>query len=117
MTPFTLDAIDRRMLAELQEDARLTNVELADRVGLSASPCIRRLKRLEREGVIEGYRATLDRSKLGLGLTIYVGVKVERHHDEEAAAFEAAVRALKEGISCPLGSGEGEFLVRVVVPR
>src|SRR5260221_11737995 len=100
ITPIDLDAIDRRILTELQADARLTNVELADRVGLSPSPCIRRLKRLEQDGVIEGYRATIDRAKVGLGLTLYVGVKVERHHDAEAAAFEAAVLALKEGTSC-----------------
>ena len=116
MTPIDLDAIDRRILSELQADARLTNVELADRVGLSASPCIRRLKRLERDGVIEAYRASLDRAKLGLGLTIYVGVKVERHHDIEASAFEDAVRALKEVISCHLVSGEIDFLLQIVVP-
>jgi len=116
MTPIDLDAIDRRILTELQADARLTNVELADRVGLSASPCIRRLKRLERDGVIEAYRASLDRAKLGLGLTIYVGVKVERHHDIEASAFEDAVRALKEVISCHLVSGEIDFLLQIVVP-
>jgi Lrp/AsnC family transcriptional regulator, leucine-responsive regulatory protein len=116
MAPIPLDAIDRRILAELQADGRLTNVELADRVGLSPSPCIRRLRRLERDGVIEGYRATLDRAKLGLGLTIYVGVKVERHHDAEAVAFEHAVRALKEVISCHLVSGEADFLLQIAVP-
>jgi len=116
MTSIELDAIDRRILAELQADGRLTNLELADRVGLSPSPCIRRLRRLERDQVIEGYRATLDRAKLGLGLTIYVGVKVERHHDAEAAAFEDAVRALKPVISCHLVSGEADFLLQIVVP-
>ena len=116
MTQIALDAIDRRILAELQADARLTNVELADRVGLSPSPCIRRLKRLEREGVIEGYRATLDRAKLGLGLTLYVGIKTERHQEVEAAAFEDAVRAIPEVISCHLVSGEVDFLLQIVVP-
>ncbi len=116
MTPIDLDAIDRRILTELQADARLTNVELADRIGLSPSPCIRRLKRLERDGVIEGYRATLDRAKLGLGLTLYVGIKVERHQDADAAAFEDAVRALPEVISCHLVSGEVDFLLQIVVP-
>ncbi|MBI3516305.1 MAG: Lrp/AsnC family transcriptional regulator, partial [Proteobacteria bacterium] len=116
MTPLALDAIDRKILAELQADARLTNVELADRVGLSPSPCIRRLKRLEADGVIEGYRATIDRAKVGLGLTLYVGVKTERHHDVEAAAFEDAVRALPEVISCHLLSGDIDFLLQIVVP-
>ncbi len=116
MTPNDLDAIDRRILAELQADGRLTNVELADRVGLSPSPCIRRLRRLEAAGVIEGYRAALDRSKLGLGLTIWVGVKVERHQGAAAAAFEDAVRALKAVISCHLVSGDVDFLLQIVVP-
>ena len=116
MTKIALDAIDRRILAELQADARLTTVELADRVGLSASPCTRRLKRLEDDGVIAGYRATLDRAKLGLGLTLYVGVKTERHQEADAKAFEVAVNALDEVISCHLMSGDIDFLLQIVVP-
>ena len=73
-----LDAIDRRLLEALQGEARLSNVDLAERVGLSASPCLRRVKILEREGVIQGYRATLDRRRVGLALTVFVGLKIER---------------------------------------
>lgn len=111
-----LDAIDRRILAALQRDARLTNVQLAQEVGLSPSPCLRRVRILEKAGVIGGYHATLDRGGLGLGLTVFVGVKVERHHDEPAAAFRKAVQALPEVISCHLVSGEADFLLEVVVP-
>ncbi len=110
------DAIDRRMLEALQADGRLSNVDLAERVGLSPSPCLRRLKRLEREGVIEGYRAMLSRTKVGLGLTVFVEIKVERHIDENAAAVQEAMRNLPEVVSCHLVSGEADFLLEVVVP-
>lgn len=110
------DAIDRCILGALQRDARLTNVQLADEVGLSPSPCLRRVRILEKSGVINGYHATLDRGGLGLGLTVFVGVKVERHHDAPATAFREAVRALPEVISCHLVSGESDFLLQVVVP-
>lgn len=116
MPKLKLDAIDRRILAALQRDARLTNVQLAEKVGLSPSPCLRRVRILERAGVISGYHATLDRAGLGLGLTVFVGVKVERHHDEPAAAFREAVHALAEVVSCHLVSGEADFLLQVVVP-
>lgn len=112
-----LDAIDRRILAALQRDARLTNVQLAEEVGLSPSPCLRRVRLLEKAGVIGGYHAALDRGGVGLDLTIFVGVKVERHHDESAAAFTEAVRALPEVVSCHLVSGESDFLLQVVLPN
>ena len=115
MPKLEFDAIDRRLLGALQGEARLTNVELADRIGLSPSPCLRRVKILEREGVIQGYRATLDRRKLGLALTVFVGVKVERHRDEEATAFQQAMRAVPEVVACHLISGEHDFLLEVVV--
>src|SRR5690242_10705739 len=82
MPKYPLDAIDRRIIAELQADARLSNVELADRVGLSASPCLRRVKRLEREGVIEGYRAVLRRDRVGLGFSVFLAVKIHGHANE-----------------------------------
>ncbi len=111
-----LDSIDRRMLEALQGDGRLSVVDLAARVGLSPSPCLRRLKRLEREGFVEGYRAALHRERIGLGLTIFVGIKVDGHRDENAAALEAAVRRMPEVVSCHLVSGEADFLLEVVVP-
>jgi Lrp/AsnC family transcriptional regulator, leucine-responsive regulatory protein len=115
-TKMKLDAIDRRLLSALQRDARLTNVQLADEVGLSASPCLRRVRLLEEAGVIAGYHARLDRAGVGLGLTVFVGVKVLRHHDETATAFRDAVQSVPEIASCHLVSGEADFLLQVVVP-
>ena len=111
-----LDNLDRRILDALQRNAKLSNVQLAEEVGLSPSPCLRRVRLLEEAGVIRGYHAQLDRSKAGLGLTVLVGVKVERHHDESANAFRAAVIDLPEVISCHVVSGESDFLLQVVLP-
>jgi Lrp/AsnC family leucine-responsive transcriptional regulator len=111
-----LDGIDRRIIAELQADARLTNVELADRVGLSPSPCLRRVKRLESEGYIEGYRAVLRRDRVGLGFSVFLGVKIDGHANERALKLEEAVSAMPEVIACHLVSGEADYLLEVVVP-
>lgn len=111
-----LDAYDRKILAALQRDGRLSNVQLADEIGLSASPCLRRVRQLEEEGVIRGYQAILDADAVGLGLTVFVGIKVERHVEQTAEDFCAAVRALPEVISAYLVSGESDFLLHVVVP-
>jgi Lrp/AsnC family leucine-responsive transcriptional regulator len=111
-----LDTIDRRIVAELQANAKLSNVELADRVGLSPSPCLRRVKRLEREGYIEGYRAALRRDRVGLGFSVFVGVKIDGHANERALRFEEAVSALPEVIACHLVSGEADYFLEVVVP-
>ncbi|WP_090210910.1 Lrp/AsnC family transcriptional regulator [Pseudomonas asplenii] len=111
-----LDAYDRKILAALQRDGRLSNVELADEIGLSASPCLRRVRMLEEAGVIRGYQVSLDRDEVGLGLTVFVGVKVERHHEADAEAFRLAVTALPQVISAFLVSGESDFLLQVVVP-
>jgi Lrp/AsnC family leucine-responsive transcriptional regulator len=111
-----LDAIDSRIVAELQSDGRLSNVELSDKVGLSPSPCLRRVKRLEREGYIEGYRAALRRDRVGLGFSVFVGVKLDGHANERALAFEQAVVAMPEVIACHLVSGEADYFLEVVVP-
>lgn len=111
-----MDAIDRHIVAELQADGRLTNVMLADRVGLSPSPCLRRVKRLEREGVIQGYRAALRRDRIGLGFSVFLGVKIEGHANERALVFEKAVAAMPEVIACHLVSGEADYFLEVVVP-
>jgi Lrp/AsnC family leucine-responsive transcriptional regulator len=111
-----LDPIDRRIVAALQADGRLTNLELAERVGLSPSPCLRRVKRLERDGYIETYRAMLQRNRLGLGLTVFVGVKIGGHANVEAEAFQEAVVAMPEVVACHLVSGEADYLLEVVVP-
>ena len=111
-----LDAIDCRIVAALQSAGRLTNTELADRVGLSPSPCLRRVNRLEREGYIEGYRATVRRDQIGLGLTVFVDVKIEGHANDKAIAFEEAVVAFPEIVACHMVSGEADYLLEVVVP-
>ena len=111
-----LDNLDRRILDALHRNAKLSNAQLAEEVGLSPSPCLRRVRLLEEAGVIRGYHAELDRSKSGLGLTVFVGVKVERHHDASANAFRAAVIDLPEVISCHVVSGESDFLLQVVLP-
>ena len=111
-----LDAIDRRIVMALQADARLSNVDLAATVGLSPSPCLRRVKRLEREGYIEGYRASLRRDRVGLGLSVFVGVKIDGHANERALVFEKAVSAMPEVIACHLIAGEADYLLEVVVP-
>ncbi|AZC25131.1 Transcriptional regulator, AsnC family [Pseudomonas sessilinigenes] len=116
MPTMKLDAYDRKILAALQRDGRLSNVQLAQEIGLSPSPCLRRVRMLEDVGVIRGYQATLDRDEVGLGLTVFVGVKVERHNDAEAEAFRQAVLQLPEVISAFLVSGESDFLLQVVVP-
>jgi Lrp/AsnC family leucine-responsive transcriptional regulator len=110
-----LDAIDVRILKALQDDARLTNSDLADRVGLSASPCLRRVRRLEKEGFIRTYRAVLDREAIGLGLTVFVDIKVEKHNRETAQALQEALRALPEVVSCHMVSGAADFVAEIVV--
>jgi Lrp/AsnC family transcriptional regulator, leucine-responsive regulatory protein len=111
-----LDAIDRRIIAELQTDARLSNVDLAVRVGLSPSPCLRRVKRLESEGYIEGYRAALRRERVGLSFSVFIEVKIDGHANQRALKFEKTISAMPEVIACHLVSGEADYLLEVVVP-
>jgi Lrp/AsnC family leucine-responsive transcriptional regulator len=111
-----LDAIDCRIVSELQADGRLSNVELADRVGLSPSPCLRRVKRLERNGLIEGYRAVLRRDRVGLGFSVFVSVKIDGHANERALTFETAVLEMSEVVACHLVSGAADYLLEIVVP-
>ena len=111
-----MDPTDREILRLLQEDGRLTNAALAERVHLSASPCLRRLKRLEGDAVIRGYRAVLDRRRVGLGLTVFVEIKVAGHTDETAARLQETFAAMPEVIACHIVSGPADFLLEVVVP-
>ncbi len=110
-----LDAIDRRILAELQADGRLSNVDLAEKIGLSPSPCLRRVNRLEREGYVEGYRAMLGRRRIGLGLTVFVGVKIDGHADDRATTFEQEVVGCPEVVSCHMVAGDADYLLEVTV--
>ena len=110
-----LDRYDVAILAELQREARLTNAELSARIGLSAAPTWRRVKWLEREGYITGYRAELDRRKLGLGVLAFVRLDADRNTGEATRALEDAIRRLPEVISCHYISGAGTFELQVIV--
>jgi Lrp/AsnC family leucine-responsive transcriptional regulator len=114
--PKELDSFDRRILRILQQEGRIPNSELAERVGLSATPCLRRVRALEQAGVIRGYRADIDRTKVGLGLTVIVGIKADGHHAESAGVIQRTFLDMPEVVSCQLVSGEADFLLEVVVP-
>lgn len=116
MPNLELDAVDWRIVSELQADARLTNVELAERVGLSPSPCLRRVRRLTEEGCIASYRAVLHRNRVGLDLTVFLSVKIDRHANDAALEFERVVTAMPEVVACHLVAGEADYLLEVVVP-
>jgi len=109
-----LDRYDVAILNELQADARLSNTELAVRIGLSAAPTWRRVKWLEEQGYITGYRAEIDRRRIGLGVLAFVRVDAERNNAEATRALEDAIRALPEVIACHYISGAGTFELQVV---
>jgi Lrp/AsnC family leucine-responsive transcriptional regulator len=110
-----LDAVDRQMLAILQDEGRISNAALAERLHLSPSPCLRRLRALEADGVISGYRAVLDRVRLGLGLTVFVELKVDSHSEQTAAAISSALQAAPQVVSAHIVSGPADFRLEVVV--
>ncbi|MFP8836003.1 Lrp/AsnC family transcriptional regulator [Hydrogenophaga sp. XSHU_21] len=110
----TLDQFDTAILQELQNDGRLTNAELAQRVGLSAAPCWRRVRALEEAGFIKGYRAELDRDKLGLGVLAFVRLDADRNSGDVTRTLEQAIRAIPEVVSCHYISGSGTFELQVV---
>src|SRR3954447_22814481 len=110
-----LDTMDRRMLAVLQEEGRISNAALAERLHLSPSLCLRRLRALERNGVIDGYRAVLDRKQVGIGLTVFVELKVDAHSDRTAAAIFKTLLATPEIIAAHVVSGSADFLLEVAV--
>ena len=109
-----MDPIDRRILRALQRDGRMTLQKLAEAVGLSATPCARRLDRLERDGVIRGYSARGDPAKVGLPVTIFVSVELDRQDRNAIDAFEKAIRKLDEVMECHLMTGSRDVLLRVV---
>ena len=110
----SLDRFDVVILRELQQDARLSNTELASRIGLSAAPTWRRVKWLEDQGYITGYRAEIDRRKIGLGVLAFVRVDAERNAGEATRVLEEALRALPEVIACHYISGSGTFELQVM---
>jgi Lrp/AsnC family leucine-responsive transcriptional regulator len=110
-----LDRIDRRILAALQADGRLTNQALSERVALSASACLARVRRLEREGVIQGYHARLDPFTLDVGLVLYADVTLEGHAPKELARFEEAIAALPQVVEASHVTGSFDYILKVVV--
>ena len=111
-----LDAIDLRILAELQQDGALTNVELARRVHLSPSPCLARVKALEGAGVIERYVALASAKQLGLGLNVFINISLKTQSKEALAEFERRIAEHDEVMECYLMTGDSDYLIRVAVP-
>ncbi|QIG79924.1 Lrp/AsnC family transcriptional regulator [Stakelama tenebrarum] len=108
------DEIDMRILALLQENGRMTNVELAERVGLTAPPCLRRVRALEQEGVIRGYHATLESEALGYGLTVFAMVSLRSQAESDLRAFEQLVADIPEVRECHMLNGEIDFILKIV---
>jgi DNA-binding Lrp family transcriptional regulator len=109
-----IDAIDRRIIIELQADGRMTNVELARRAGISAPPCLRRVRRLEETGIIRGYHAETDPQKLGFAITFFVIIGLDTQKDAALAAFERLVATWPEVRECHMIRGGGDFLIKLV---
>ncbi len=111
-----LDRYDRQLLALLQQEGRISNQELAERIGLSPSPCLRRVRALEEAGLITGYHAVLDAKKLGLTLLALIHISMDRHTPERFANFEARVSALPEVLECLLITGQdADYQLKVIV--
>jgi Lrp/AsnC family leucine-responsive transcriptional regulator len=111
-----VDALDAKIVRVLQQEGRISVVELADRIGLSPTPTQRRLQRLEREGIIAGYAARLDRRRAGLSLTVFLHLKVEGHHERNAALLQKQLPSMPEVVSCHIVSGDADLIAEVVVP-
>jgi DNA-binding Lrp family transcriptional regulator len=109
-----LDATDRAILSALQSDGRMTNVELAGRVGLTAPPCLRRLRSLEEDGVIAGFHARLNAAALGYGIMVFALVSLRSQAEDDLRAFEAHVATLPEVRECHMLNGEIDFILKIV---
>jgi len=114
MTAFKLDRIDINILAQLQRNGRITNIDLAKAVALSPSPCLLRVKRLEEAGYIVSYNARIDLAKLGETITVFTEVTLNDHHREDFIKFEASIRTIDEVIECHLVSGGYDYLLKFV---
>ena len=117
MTIPHLDRLDRRILAQLQANARISNLELAEAVGLSPTPCARRVRRLEESGLIRAHVTLLDQERLGLSLTAFISISMDRHTPDRFEAFEAEVRDYPEVIECSVVTGQNsDYLIQAVLP-
>jgi len=110
-----INRFDHAILVVLQSDGRISNVELADRVSLSESACLRRVRALQKSGLIKGYAAQIDQNKVGLPVNVFVNITLEHQDLADLSAFEAAVQKIPEVMECYLMSGEHDYLLRVVV--
>ena len=115
MPSYALDTLDLKILRELQADGGLSNIDLAARVGLSPSPCLRRVRALEDAGVIRGRVVLVDPASVGLAVNVFVRVTLERQIEENLAAFERAIENRPEVVECYLMTGESDYLLRIVV--
>lgn len=111
-----LDEIDLKILAALQADGRITNVDLAAKVGISAPPCLRRVRALEEAGFIKGYRARVDGGMLGLGVTVFAMVGLESQAENDLQAFETRVNDWPEVLECHMLNGEIDFILKCIAP-
>lgn len=112
-----LDRLDRRILERLQADARISNLDLAESIGLSPTPCARRVKRLEESGLIRGHVTLLDQGRLGLDLTAFISISMDRHTPDRFEAFEEAVADYPEVVECSVVTGQNsDYLIQAVVP-
>jgi len=111
-----MDSKDRQIIRALQRDGRITNQELADEVNLSPSPCLRRVRNLEKAGVIRGYSAEVDEKAYGLPVTVFVRIKLERHNEEDVRRFETMVQTIDEVLECHMMTGAVDYQLRVLVP-
>lgn len=117
MTAPRLDRIDRRILEHLQRDAQMTNLELADAVGLSPTPCARRVKRLQDSGLIRAQVVLLDQQKLGLTLTAFISISMDRHTPDRFETFEEALRDYPEVVECSVVTGQdSDYLIQALLP-
>lgn len=114
MAAISFDAIDLRLLSELQSNGRITNVELASKVGLTAPPCLRRMRTLEQSGAIKGYHADIDPASLGYSIMVFAMVSLKSQAEEALQAFEEHIRGLEPVRECHMLNGEIDFLLKVV---
>ncbi len=112
---FEMDETDRKIVRALQRDGRLTNLDLAEEINLSPSPCLRRVKNLEKAGVITGYSAEADPKAYGLAVTVFVRITLEKHNEEAVSLFESRVKAIPEVLDCFVMTGLSDYLLRVMV--
>lgn len=114
MPQIFMDEIDHAIITELQLDGRLTNQELAARVGLSPSPCLRRVRRLEREGIISGYAVLVDQAMYGLPLTVFTSITLSHHNTETVSGFETQIQQIEHVQDCFMMTGTSDYLLRIV---